>query len=274
MEKVFIAHIVVFCLSDAYFCPLRPDKAYKKLFVKNFPFISLMSVSYFVFSLAYLFISDWIFSDNYIDGFCNLKIAFILLLYTIIIFAINIKIVKKEIQNASPEAKNAKFLLIPVILIFLYTSSVVWGAIVIHFTNRVLDFSRAEKQVRQIDSGQINISNKDYKPNVYYLMIRPDIYGHHTLEVSKSVFDKAKNLSRYNKTTDNQFSNITRFNFGDEIKLEVNLYKGLYGIRYVGNKMDVIKVSSVSSDIFPYFRHLKDYTVQSDNFPGFIPLKK
>ncbi len=274
METLFIIHVILFCLSDAYFCPLRKDKSYNRLFIKNFPLISIMSVLSFVFSLAYLFISDWIFPANYIDSFCNSKIAFIATIYTIIIFVLTLIVVGKEMYNASSEAKNAKFLLIPIIIVFLYTSSVVWSVIIINSTNSVLDFSKPEKQVRKIYSGEISTTNKEYKPNMYYLDVRPDICGRHSIEVSRSVFDKVKKLAKYEHNPYTENSEKTMLIFYDEPKLEVYIYKGLYGVRYMGKSMDVTKDSSVSPDIFPKLKDLKDYSTQSDNFPGIIPLKK
>lgn len=274
METVLITHIVLFCLSDAYFCPLRNDKNYNRLFIKNFPLISIMSVVYFLFSLAYLFISDWIFPANYIDSFCNIKIASFMAIYTIIIFVLTLIVVGKEMYNASSEAKNAKFLLIPIIFVFLYTSSVVWSSIIINCTNSLLDFSEAEKHVSKIYSGKTNTTNKEYKPNIYCLDVKPDICGLHSIEVSRSVYEKAKNLSKYEQNPYTQNAEKTMIVFSDEPKLEVYVYKGLYGIRYIGKKMDVIKGSSVSPDIFPTLIDLKDYSAQSDNFPGIIPLKE
>ena len=241
METVFVTHVVLFCLSDAYFCPLRKDKDYNKLFIKNFPLISIISVVSFVSSLAYLFLSDWLLPANYIDNFCKSKIAFIVAMYTIIILGLTLFVVGKEIKNASSEAKNAKFLLIPIVILFLYTSSVVWSAIIINFTNSVLDFSKGEKEVRKIYSGQINSTNKEYKPNIYYLGVKPDICGRYNIEVSGSVYDKVKKLSKYEQNPYSQDSEDTMIYFYDEPKLEVYIYKGLYGIRYIGSSMDVTK---------------------------------
>lgn len=274
MENVFITHVILFCLSDAYFCPLRKDKSYNRLFIKNFPLISIISVLSFVFSLAYLFISDWIFTANYIDSFCNSKIGFIAAIYTVIIFVLTLFVVGKEMYNASSEAKNAKFLLIPVVILFLYTSSVVWSAIIINCTNSVLDFSKGEKHVSKIYSGRTTTTNKEYKTKIYYLDVKPDICGRHSIEVSGSVFDKVKKLSKYEPNPYSQNSENPIIVFYDEPKLEVYVYKGLYGVRYIGKSMDVTKDSSVSPDIFPKPIDLKDYSTQSDNFPGIIPLKK
>ncbi|MBR4328536.1 MAG: hypothetical protein IKP71_01685 [Candidatus Riflebacteria bacterium] len=274
METALVTHVVLFCLSDAYFCPLRKDKSYNRLFIKNFPLISIISVLSFVFSLAYLFISDWIFTANYIDSFCNSKIGFIAAIYTVIIFVLTLFVVGKEMYNASSEAKNAKFLLIPVVILFLYTSSVVWSAIIINCTNSVLDFSKGEKHVSKIYSGRTTTTNKEYKTKIYYLDVKPDICGRHSIEVSRSVFDKVKKLSKYEPNPYSQNSENTIIVFYDEPKLEVYVYKGLYGVRYIGKSMDVTKDSSVSPDIFPKPIDLKDYSTQSDNFPGIIPLKK
>ena len=241
METAFVTHVVLFCLSDAYFCPLRKDKNYNKLFIKNFPLISIMSVLSFVFSLAYLFLSDWILPANYLDSFCNTKITFIAAIYTIIIFVLTLFVVGKEMNNASSEAKNAKFLLVPIIVVFLYTSSVVWSAIIINFTNSVFDFSKPEKHVSKIYSGQISTTNKEYKPNIYYLDVKPDICGRHSIEVSWSVYEKVKNLSKYEQNPYTQDSKKIMHIFYGEPKLEVYIYNGLYGVKYMGKSMDVTK---------------------------------
>lgn len=240
MELAFVIHFILFCLSDAYFCPLRSDKEYKRLFVRNFRYISLMSVLYFVFFIAYLFLSELFFSANYIDTFFNKKIAIFLIFYTIIIFAFTLFLVGKEINNASYKAKNAKFLLIPAIYLFLYTSSVMWGAFIIHFTNNAFDFFRSEKIVRKINTGQVYTSSGRFKTNDYYLNVSPDIYGLHRLKVSGFLFDRAKNMIKYPKTRVNQ-NHETVIDMNGEINLVVYVYNGLYGIRYIGKSMEVIR---------------------------------
>lgn len=273
MENALIIHVILFCLSDAYFCPLRNDKNYNRLFIRNFPLISIMSVVYFVFSLAYLFLSELILPNNYIDNFFNGKIAFFSAFYTIIVLIITFFFVGKEIYNADYEVKNSKFLLIPAIFIFLYTSSVIWSAIIINFTNSVFDFSKGEKHIGKIYTGEVFISDDKFKTDSYYLSVRPDVYGRYRLEVSRSVFDKAKNFSTKLVIQEKHNTRIT-VSFEGEAKLEVYVYNGLYGIRYIGKSMDVTKDSGVSPDIFPKTIDLKDYSTQSDNFPGIIPLKK
>ena len=240
METAFVTHVVLFCLSDAYFCPLRKDKNYNKLFIKNFPLISIMSVLSFVFSLAYLFLSDWILPANYLDSFCNTKITFIAAIYTIIIFAFTLFIVRKEIDNASYEAKNAKSLLMPAIYLFLYTSSVMWGGFVIHFTNNLFDFSRGERLVRKIDRGSVYTSSGRYKTKSYYFSISPDVYGLHRFKVPSYLFDKARYLSKSQLAKREQTSEMV-MEMNGELKLVVYVYNGLYGIRYVGKSMDVTK---------------------------------
>ncbi|MBQ2592196.1 MAG: hypothetical protein II567_02795 [Candidatus Riflebacteria bacterium] len=240
METLFIIHAIVFCISDAYFCPLRSDKNYKRLFVKNFPIISLMSVFYFIFFLAYLFLSELILPNNYIDNFYNIKTAFFSALYTLIVLIITYFLVGKEIFNASSEAKDSKILLIPTIIVFLYTSSVIWSAIIINFTNSVFDFSKAEKYISKIYIGEVFKSDDEIRGNSYYLAVRPDICGRYRLKVSGAVFDKVKKISTSVQIQENQYSKIS-MSFGGEAKLEAYVYKGLYGIRYIGNSMDVIK---------------------------------
>lgn len=258
MEIAFIIHVIIFCLSDAYFCPLKTDKKYKKLFVRNFPFISLMSVLYFIFFLAYLFISELILPTNYIDSFYNRRTFLFMFLYTIIIFVITLFIVGNELYKSSPEAKNSKILLIPAIFIFMYTSSVIWSGLIIHFTNSVFDFSKGEKIECNIVSGQIYETKKDLKPDIYYVDIRPDICGLHRLDVSKTIFEKAKNFSKYVQTKERQYSENPIISFYDEPKLVLYVYKGLYGIRYVSKSMDVIKNhekilnNSEHNLVFPY----------------------
>ncbi len=241
MDLILVFHVVAFCLSDAYFCPLRSDTEYKKLFVRNFPIISIMSVLNFVFFLAYLLLSEMVISTNYIDSFYNKKICFFLIFYAIIILAITLFLVFKEIYNASEEAKSSKILLIPAIFIFLYTSSIIWGGIIINFTNNVLDFSRGEMQLRKIHRGQIfTSSTRGFKTYDYYLNVNPDVEGLYRFKVSKSIFDKARILAKGEEITNNNSSGTT-IDMNEDVKLKVYVYKGLYGIRYVGKSMDVIK---------------------------------
>ena len=240
MDLLFVIHFIAFCLSDAYFCPLRSDKDYKRLFVRNFRYISLMSVLYFVFFIAYVFLSGLFFSENYIDSFFNEKMAFFLIFYTIIIFAFTLFIVRKEIDNASYEAKNAKSLLMPAIYLFLYTSSVMWGGFVIHFTNNLFDFSRGERLVRKIDRGSVYTSSGRYKTKSYYFSISPDVYGLHRFKVPSYLFDKARYLSKSQLAKREQTSEMV-MEMNGELKLVVYVYNGLYGIRYVGKSMDVTK---------------------------------
>ena len=241
MDKLLIISVIMFCLSDAYFCPLRDDAEYKKLFVRNFPLISLMSVIYFVFFLVYIFISEMFFPANYIDTFYNTKIYLFFIFYTIIIFVTNMIIVTKELINSSSEAKNSKILLIPAILLFLFTSSVIWGIIIIHSSNSFFDFSTGEEQVSNIYSGQISTSNSwGIKTNRYYLDVSPDIYGLRRFVVSGSIFNKAKIWSNGQIATEQKSSGAT-IDMNGSAKLRVWAKKGLYGIRYFSNSMEVVK---------------------------------
>jgi hypothetical protein len=101
-------------------------------------------------------------------------------------------------------------------LVFIYTISFFSSVITIYYTNYFFDFSKGEEISVKVSSSVA--SNKgDSSSNNYRLFVVPPIGGClNAIEVSEYTQKQIKT--------------------GDNIKVKV--YKGLYGIRYVGKEVE------------------------------------
>ena len=218
---IYFSHVMVLTILFIHLKPARGEKEYKELFYKNLP--TFYSISYWSFIIAYFyFIIDfftrgWI-GVNYIDSFDTTKCYIIMAFYAVVIFNLLLSKVKKEIQNVRQEIKKVRSLAVPFIYFYLYLSSVLLSVIVFHFTNHFLDFSSGEEHVVTVTGSYSKIIGKGRNASTHYeLSIRPSVYKLNKLEVSC----------------------ITKGLVNNGNKIKIYVYKGLYGVRYVSNSIDL-----------------------------------
>ena len=219
---IYYFHTIVLTIVTIYLLPKRGGKKeYHELFNKELP--TFYSLSIWLFAIIYLyflidvFTKGWI-GVNYIDSFDNEKCYIIMAIYAVAIFIFLFHKLKKEILNVSQNHKNYRIWVVPFIYIFIYSSSVLLSVVVFHFTNHFLDFSKGEEHVVTVISSDRRIIDRKSNSFTYCeLSFRPSVYNLNKLVVSSHTQGHV--------------------NFGDKIKVYV--YKGLYGVRYVSNSINL-----------------------------------
>ena len=222
LVAIYFFHAFALAIVAIYLYPKRGrQKEYHELFNKELP--TFYSLSIWLFAIIYfyflidVFTKGWI-GVNYIDSFETKKCYIIMAIYAVAIFIFLFHKFKNEILNVSQKHKNYKIWVVPFIYIFLYTSSVSLSIVVFHFTNHFLDFSKGEEHVVTVISSDRKTFGRKRNSFTYCeLSIKPSVYKLNKLIVSSN--------------TQNRVS------FGDKIKIYV--YKGLYGVRYVSNSIDL-----------------------------------
>ncbi len=232
LEIVGLVHFILLTVSMIFFSPLQGvTPEYKKLFVRSLPIFSLLSVFIPVFIIAYLIYGS---SLNYVDSFNNKAFIFLLIVvYSIVNFIVLLILVWKELQNISEDLKNEKLFLVPALFLFLYTSSVLLSGIFLDFSNRVFDFSKAEEHIVSVSGGGNDNDNDNY------LYIDPYVYNKGKLSVSISSYNKVKSRSKLVKIP-NDNNKRNNYAMTNQVKAKVYVYKGLYGVRYIGKSIDVL----------------------------------
>lgn len=231
-EIIIPVHLLILGITLAIFSPIKKNitEDYKKLFVRNLPIISLLNVTVPVSVIVYMFYL-LMFPVNYIDSFNKTKPAIFFVIFTIILFIFLLITLRSELQNVYIVTKNTGFIKLSIIL-FLYASSAITSMIFITFTNRAFDISKAEEHIVTIEEGK---SVSDDTTKSYYLDVTPKVYDVGHLTVSSFVFDEVRVRSKAQKISENSVV-MTK-----EVKMKVFVYKGLFGVRYIGRSMEVLR---------------------------------
>ncbi len=231
---ILLIHLILFLIPLVHFTPFnsKADPNYKSLFLKVFPKISILCIVFPAIFITYTLIFIYLSPITYIDSFDKVSVYICTVIFTIITLSILIKLVYSEMKNADFRITEYKYVLIPSIYLYLYTSSVLFSITFIAFTNNVLDFSKGEEHISTIVHGQYKSDGLEQKHNID---IEPDIYGIKNIKISGLTFDKIRVRSKAKKSTEKS-SYMT-----EEVKIKAYVYKGLYGVRYIGKNMDVIK---------------------------------
>ncbi len=220
---IYFFHAFAFIICILYLLPStkRCDNYYRELFRKNFPTFYPLSFWVFIIVFFYFLIDvlskGWI-GVNYIDSFDTKKCYIIMAVYAVIIFKLLLSKVRNEILNVSQELKNRRIWAVPFSYIILYTSSVLLSVVFFHFTNHFLDFSFGEEHVVTVTTSSRNtVGNRRKGHTVFEISFRPSVYKLHKLEVSR----------------------VTQGLISSGNKIKIYVYKGLYGVRYVSNRIDL-----------------------------------
>lgn len=234
LEITILSHFVLMTISMLIFSPLNKwiTNDYKKLFVRSLPLFSLLSFFIPFFIITYICIG---LNFNYIDAPKPTNLYILIVIYTIIIFFTLLKILWKELKNSNEKLKNTKILLIPSLYLFLYTSSVILSIIFIDLSNRILDFSKPEVHIVTVTGGSGRDDSFDDK-----IIINPGIYNIERLKVSKMSNNNIKFHAKRKKDSNSIIYDGDNYILTNEIKIKAYVYKGLYGVRYIGTHVDVV----------------------------------
>ena len=230
---ILCIHFLLFLFSLVHFSPLNKGATqnYKELFAQHFPKFYILNILIPVLLVIY-YLGISAFPVNYVDSFDKGLIYFLFVIYTIVILFGFIKLVGSELSEPNQEINNYKNFLIPTLYIFLYSSAALFSLAILHFTNTAFDLSKGEEHIAVIEHAVSRVRDLERDHSVD---IKPDICGKNNLQVTGYVIDKIKVRSKAQKTTEKS-SVMT-----EEVKLKAFVYKGLYGVRYIGRNMDVIK---------------------------------
>ena len=221
LVAIYFFHAFAFMIAFIYLMPGKRDDNYKAIFKKDLPTFYSMSFWLYIIVIFYFIIDfytkGWI-GVNYVDSFDTKKCYIIMTIYAVVIFILLFRKVKNEISNISQELKNQRIWAVPFTYIVLYLSSILLSVVVFHFTNRFLDFSSREEHVVTVTSSGRTTTGKGRNRTTHYeLSIRPSVYKLHKLEVSS----------------------LTQGLVSSGNKIKIYVYKGLYGVRYVSNRIDL-----------------------------------
>jgi hypothetical protein len=221
LVAIYFFHAFAFMIAFVYLMPGRRDKKYREIFKKNLPTFYSMSFWLYVIVIFYFIIDfytkGWI-GVNYIDSFDTTKCYIIMAIYAIATYIILFRIVKNEILNVSQEIINIRMWAVPFIYIILYISSVLFSVVFFHFTNHFLDFSFGEEHVVTVTNSYRKTTGKGKNASTHYeISFKPSVYKLNRLEVSS----------------------VTQGLVGSGNKIKIYVYKGLYGVRYVSNSIDL-----------------------------------
>ena len=221
LVAIYFFHALAFLIGFVYLIPTNRDGDYKKLFCKHLPtFYSMIFWLYFIVMFYFLIDSFAMGSIgvNYIDSFDTKKCYIIMSIYAVAIFILLFTIVKSEIVNVSEELIKERLWAEPFIYILLYTTSVLLSVVFFHFTNRFLDFSTPEEHVVTVTSSYRKSMGRGRNRTTHFeITFKPSVHKLNKLEVSSG--------TQHRVSSDN--------------KIKIYVYKGLYGLRYVSNSIDL-----------------------------------
>ena len=221
LVAIYFFHAFAFMIAFIYLMPGKRDDNYKAIFKKDLPTFYSMSFWLYIIVIFYFMVDfytkGWI-GVNYVDSFDTKKCYIIMTIYAVVIFILLFRKVKNEISNISQELINKRIWAVPFTYIVLYLSSILLSVVVFHFTNRFLDFSTREEHVVTVTSSGRTTTGKGRNATTHFVLsFRPSIYKLNKIEVSRI--------------------NQGLVSSGNKIKIYV--YKGLYGVRYVSNSIDL-----------------------------------
>ena len=217
-------HSAIAFLTFFYFIPKKTeisgDFYYESEFNDNFPTFSRTNY-WLLFSLIIYVTLDYLFINYfYIDSFEDSYFIIIVAVLTVPIFSILYKLYSVEIAFVSDNFKKKRPFIIWSIYLYLYAISVLFSCVLIYNANHFLDNSKTDEHIVNITnlSSRIEGSGK-FKVRYYYLIIDPPLCGKNIIYVPKDFYRKCKK----------------------DIKIKLNVGKGLFGQRYLSKKMDIMK---------------------------------
>ncbi len=231
---ILCIHFFLLLIPLAYFTPFEEntDPNYKTLFIKTYPKIALLCVVIPVVLITYVVLFHYLLPVTFIDEFNKTSVYISIVIFTTIILVLLLMLVKSDMNNSDYKIENSKPLIIPAFYLYFYSSSILLSLCLIDFTNRFFDFSKGEEHICYIVHAEFHTHGIEQKHNID---IKPDIYGIKNIKVSSNVFKKIEVASKAKKSSE-KLSYMT-----EEVKIKAYVYKGLYGVRYIGRSMEVLK---------------------------------
>ncbi len=232
LTLILIIHFVVFVITFEIISPdysrknktpeqIRKAQVYAESYERNYPFTSKITFFLLICSFIYFFSYIFLSKINTIYSAIGIKtIVYLVSLSAISLFFL--------MSKALSEYDNSEFIFrrdhpnfkIPLI-ICIYTASVIFSFLTIHFTNYALDFSKGEEHIVTVTQSlhRTTRGSKGRTNHHYEIYFNPPI----------------KNISMIDVSSHQQ--SITHDN--DQLKLY--LKNGVFGIPYIDSKMEIVK---------------------------------
>ncbi len=220
----FIIIVIHFILLLVSFVGIITDKTspkYLEVIDKECPFFYYSSIIMFISAACYVFgLSIGDLNKNVIDLFFTPYTAFVCLVLTLIFRTIFSLFFYKEINNVSEVILKERPNFKKSAKLFIYSVSVFYSIIFINVTNFNWDRSKGELHTVCVLRSVYEVRGSGKAMSHHYLLyITPPIKNINVLEVDPSLQKNAKQ--------------------GDLLELKV--YNGFYGVRYIGDELKLIK---------------------------------
>ncbi len=216
-----ILHIIILIIAFFGFVPYKHynNLSYFELFQQSAPkfyktFAWILPISVFYYIGYNIF-----FYYNYIDNFNSFICIISIFAIAAVLCVIFYFIFKDEILYPTDDFKSDNKFLIPSMFLYLYASSIIYSCGIVYFTNSFLDFRTQEDKTVTIGEKQYTTGAGKSSRSHFDLYISPTIDGLNPIDVPSNIYWEAKK--------------------GD--KLKIHICKGLFGQRYLSNKMFIIK---------------------------------
>ncbi len=229
---------ILFCLTGlGYFMISEPTRGKEGKELERINKIDLMLKKAFPISFILLFILALVnafsiiiylidpnLSNSYVQSFLSTNSIIIHAIGTALIAAVLFFFAFKEYHNVSNELhKQRPYLLISIIYVIIL-GSLTTNIALIPLLNRVLNNSKPTEEIVRV-SKKIRRSHQKH-PDTYHLNFEQKLYDINSLDISRDEFNSIKE--------------------GDNIKLKI--YNGLFGLKYQGDSIKVIKEHNPSSN--------------------------
>ena len=229
---ILIIHGLVFLITSSFINPdlskknktpyqIEEAKRYNEAINRNYPYCSKFITFLQVISILYFFFYSLLSNINVIYSAIGTNTVVYLACLTAITLFFLMSKANNEYDNSEfsfrKEHPNFRFLLV----VCMYTASVVFSFLTIHFTNYALDFSKAEEHIVVVTKSvhRTTRGSKGGTNHHYEIYFTPSVKDINMIDVS-----------RYQQS-------ITHVN--DRLKLYVK--NGVFGIPYISSKMEIVK---------------------------------
>lgn len=228
---VWVFHFIVAVISVSIFGPdynskhkteqqKEIAKIYNKLFYKNFPYLTIFVITWFIIISVYWLYYSFAKIGLILDAISLKTIAYMIAfsLGYICLFGF---ILKKEYCASDEEFRNKHPWLNKSIKVFLYSSCVLLGISTVHFADYTFDYSNGEEHIVTVTKS-IYYSKKGSKGGTshhYEIHFEPEVCGVRWLRVSPELQQSAN----------------------QDDKLSLCLKEGLFGIPYFTKDKKVLK---------------------------------
>ena len=226
---LLVIHILIFAITSIGLIPFEPKRNKKPEEIKKIKQYNTSIKRFFPFTIRFIIIFSIImifYPSIFLQSFSNYNIIYSevnrvtlisFLVFSEITLFILIKKTRKEYNNCDVSFRKEHSSLKPQLFICMYAASIVLSAMIIHYTNIALDFSKEEEHIVKVTDSVKSISHGNKGRNSYHY----DIYF-------------TPSINNVNRIKVNEYQQ-SKTKANDKLKLY--LKKGLFGLPYITNEI-------------------------------------